>query len=284
MIKFKQIGAIKVSKINPVLTSEEDVKNYSFLKTDDATYLILNTITGDNSYMEDIVIKAGDFLNGYRLDALSGHVIVVDKKHIKDNYEMLDADMILKIGEDGLLELVDEVPEGEVYFVITDRTNLTEPAVSARVYTASGAKYEPAPAMTVEPTKMDAANVPQDANAEKCKANQEKITVSKTGHDVEVSGKLEELQEYPSSNPVQGTHKWVSVIVDTGEEDITKVCVNDVRLTEADVAEANSVKAPAGSFVLWLKTDEIVNNPRVLRIRADGKAPFAMSFSFKESE
>ena len=41
-----------IAKINPVLTSQSDVNNYSFITVDGILYLVMNTITGDNSYID----------------------------------------------------------------------------------------------------------------------------------------------------------------------------------------------------------------------------------------
>ena len=82
MIKVETLGMLDIAKINPVLKSEEDVKNYSFLTADGILYLISNTVVGDDAYLKDVVIPAGDFLNGYQVDAWVGQKLVVDGKHI----------------------------------------------------------------------------------------------------------------------------------------------------------------------------------------------------------
>ena len=50
MIKVETIGALDIAKINPVLTSDNDVANYSFITDDGVTYLVCNTIVGDDAY------------------------------------------------------------------------------------------------------------------------------------------------------------------------------------------------------------------------------------------
>lgn len=135
MIKVETIGMIEISKNNPVLKSENDVANYSFLTVDDITYLIANTMGGDASYVRDGVIPAGEFLNGYDLSAWVGQKLVIDEKHIAygdgEDYEDITAgETMLTIDETtGALEITDEAPESGYYFVVTDLAYLTEKAV-----------------------------------------------------------------------------------------------------------------------------------------------------------
>ena len=50
MIKVETIGMLDVAKINPVITSENDVVNNQFIKHEENDYVIANTLTGDNAY------------------------------------------------------------------------------------------------------------------------------------------------------------------------------------------------------------------------------------------
>lgn len=137
MIKCETIGMIEVSKNNPVLTSEKDVVNYDFITVNDILYLISNTLTGDDAYREDVTIKAGDFLNGYQVDAWSGQKLVIDAKHIVGTeYASLNVDDHLSVGDDGKLKKEASKPESGVYFKITEKTTLTENAVKAIVCVA----------------------------------------------------------------------------------------------------------------------------------------------------
>ena len=65
MIKARTIGMLDNAVINPVLTSTSDVANYTFITDDNETYLIANTVNGDDSYYDDITFVAGEYLNGY---------------------------------------------------------------------------------------------------------------------------------------------------------------------------------------------------------------------------
>lgn len=139
MIKVETLGMIQNSKINPTITSENDVANYTFLTVDGDLYLISNTITGDEAYVEDVTIKAGDCLNGFQVKAWEGQKLVVDNKHIDDGeeYENLTEDeTILTVGNDGKLTVAESAPESGVYFKVTDKTTLTEKAVKVKVCVA----------------------------------------------------------------------------------------------------------------------------------------------------
>lgn len=133
MIKVETLGMLDIAKINPVLKSEEDVKNYSFLTADGILYLISNTVVGDDAYLKDVVIPAGDFLNGYQVDAWVGQKLVIDGKHIEGGVAALNVGDTLVVTEDGTLKAGSAAG---VHFVITDKTTLTEAAVKARVAVA----------------------------------------------------------------------------------------------------------------------------------------------------
>lgn len=133
MIKVETLGMLDIAKINPVLKSEEDVKNYSFLTADGILYLISNTVVGDDAYLKDVVIPAGDFLNGYQVDAWVGQKLVIDGKHIEGGVATLNVGDALVVAEDGGLKAGSAAG---VHFVVTDKTTLTEAAVKARVAVA----------------------------------------------------------------------------------------------------------------------------------------------------
>lgn len=130
---------LDTAKINPVLTHTEDVKNYSFLTKDEELYLIANTITGDDSYKEDVIIKKGDYLNGFLVRAWDGQKLVIDAKHIQDELTTLNVNDVLEAQEDGTLKK-GEAGKG-VHLVITDKgVTLTGAAVKAKVVVAADAE------------------------------------------------------------------------------------------------------------------------------------------------
>lgn len=150
MIKCETLGMVEISKINPVLTSENDVSNYDFITVDDILYLISNTIVGDEAYMKDAAIKAGEYLNGYQVDAWIGQKLVVDEKHIAyesgqsyDDLNVADASAspavdatILTVNAEGKLAIANSAPSSGIYFKVTDKVTLTEKAVKVLVCAA----------------------------------------------------------------------------------------------------------------------------------------------------
>ena len=141
MVKFKQVGTLDVSKINPVLKSEKDVMNNSFQVIDEVPYVIMNTLTGDDAYKDAVIIKAGEYLNGYAIDAICGHTLVVDAKHIKGTFDEIEGGTFLKIGTEGQLEVSESAPEDATYFVVTSLCKLTEDAVEVLICSA-GSKID----------------------------------------------------------------------------------------------------------------------------------------------
>jgi len=85
-----------------------------------------------------------------------------------------------------------------------------------------------------------------------------------------VSVDVDELVAFPSSNPAQGTHKWIGMNITTGLPDITTVKYNGYQLTAADVAEAAAFGGSAGDILMWLKCDEIVDTPKIFTLWSSG--------------
>ena len=130
-----------IAKINPILTSQSDVDNYSFITVDGILYLVMNTITGDKAYVDDAVIPAGEFLNGYQVDAWLGQKLVVDEKHIAygsgvDFDDITAGTTLLTVANSGKLQIAQSAPQSGSYFKVTDKTVLTENAVKVKVMTA----------------------------------------------------------------------------------------------------------------------------------------------------
>ena len=145
MIKNYLLGMYDIAKINAVLTDENDVPNYSFIKKDGVTYLVLQDGSGDDAHKEGLVVKAGEKINGYDISAWENQEIVIDEKHISygsgEDYDDITAGTtLLTIKADGTLEIADSAPStaGEIYFKVTAKTTLTEKAVKAKVLVAAG--------------------------------------------------------------------------------------------------------------------------------------------------
>lgn len=138
MIKVETLGMLDVAKVNPVLKSVSDVANYTFITDNGNVYLVCNTIVGDNSYKEDVVIPAGEYLNGYLVKAWEGQKLVIDEKHIayaseKDYDDIVAGTTILKVNGSGKLEVAAETPTSGIYFKVVEKCRLTEKAVKAIV-------------------------------------------------------------------------------------------------------------------------------------------------------
>lgn len=134
MIKLETIGMLDRVVVNPVITSDKDVANYSFITDNDDLYLVANTITGDNAYVDDVTIPAGECLNGHLVKSLEGQKLVIDGKHITDGVDSLEKDAILVAGEDGKLKTG---AASGVHLVVTDvNVTLTEKAIKAKVVIA----------------------------------------------------------------------------------------------------------------------------------------------------
>ena len=136
MIKFETIGAITLSKNNPVIVSETEVANYTFLTYEGSPYLIMNDVNGDDAFVEDITFAAGEYLNGVDVKSLDGLKLIVDGKHITGGVASLAKDTVLVVGEGGKLK-TGSAPESGVYFKVTDTgIILTEAAVKVKVFVA----------------------------------------------------------------------------------------------------------------------------------------------------
>ena len=121
---------LDVNKNNPVIKATADTPNYSFVTENGILYLVANTLTGDDSYREDVVIPAGEYLNGFQVDAWAGKKLFIDGKHIEGGVDALKVGDTLVVS-DGKLATGDAAG---VHFVVTDiNLMLTEKAIKARV-------------------------------------------------------------------------------------------------------------------------------------------------------
>lgn len=141
MIKVETIGMIDNAVLNSVLQSAKEVANYQFITNDGDTYLVCNTIAGDDAYIDDVKFAAGEYLNGYNVKAWEGQKLVVDDKHIAYDSNKTYADLIagttlLTVNAEGKLAVASVAPESGVYFKVTDKCRLTGNAVKVKVYVA----------------------------------------------------------------------------------------------------------------------------------------------------
>ena len=101
-------------------------------------------------------------------------------------------------------------------------------------------------------------------------SNKEKASVSLADGIITVTVDVDELTESASSEPSQDTHKWLALEIDTGISDITLVKYNGSALTAQDVSDAQATGCATGSFVLYIKTEEVAETPKAITLGADG--------------
>ena len=104
------------------------------------------------------------------------------------------------------------------------------------------------------------------------------MTVSQNGNNVVISGSLDALNSFASTNPNQGTAKWIGLDLGTNVDDITKLTWNGSPLGAEDVAEAASVGLGAGHIIFWAKAEQL---PRTIKIGGEGytEAEIVVSFA-----
>ena len=125
---------------------------------------------------------------------------------------------------------------------------------------------------------------PEMPGYDKAVANQNAVTITFKGDDIDILGDVDALEAYPSSNPAQGTHKWVGLLIDTGEDSIIGVKYNDYDLTQEDVDEAKSIGGKDGEFVLWVKADEVVVSPKTFTLSKEGKDTRSITINVTDVE
>ena len=124
MIKPELVGQISNSVNNPVLTSANAVPNYSFLTDNGIVYLIANTLSGDDSYVDDITFAAGEYLNGFDVSAWKNQKLVIDERHIAygsgEDFDDITAGTTILVIDSGALK-IGSAPESGLYFKVTEK-------------------------------------------------------------------------------------------------------------------------------------------------------------------
>lgn len=140
--KVKTLGMIDVAKLDPTLTDSGAIKNYTFVTKNGVDYLIANTVVGDESYEDDTVFAAGEYLNGWALKAWEGQTLIVDKKHIEETYADISvtsgSETLLVVdtstaGHIGELKKTNSAPASGIYFKCVKKCRLTEEAVEVQI-------------------------------------------------------------------------------------------------------------------------------------------------------
>ena len=106
------------------------------------------------------------------------------------------------------------------------------------------------------------------------------MTVSQNGNNVVISGSLDALNSFASTNPSQGTAKWIGLDLGTNVDDITKLTWNGSSLGAEDVAEAASVGLGAGHIIFWAKAEQL---PRTITIGGEDYESVTITVSFVDA-
>lgn len=101
---------------------------------------------------------------------------------------------------------------------------------------------------------LSADNVLDDGNKEDAKYNQSHATITELS-DGKYVITADNLKAYTSTNPAQGTHKWLGIAIATGEDSIIGLTFNGYTYTQEDVDDATSVHLSAGSMIYWFEAD-----------------------------
>lgn len=117
-------------------------------------------------------------------------------------------------------------------------------------------------------------------NKEQSQANQDAVTVSQSGSDIVISGNLDALNSFASTNAAQGEGKWIGLDLGTNLSTIVGATWNGSAMTANDVIEAASVGLGNGHIIFWTKAEVIAETPRVITIGADGYDSATINVSF----
>lgn len=135
----------------------------------------------------------------------------------------------------------------------------------------------PTPSVDVSgTTKVGTNHIPSTwAYPDEYQANQNAMSVAVDGKEITVSvtGGVDALNKWTSTDPGQatfGNKPWLALAIDTGSDDITAFKYNGYQLASDDVADATAWGVGAGSFILWIKADDVKATPKTFTLSADG--------------
>ena len=135
-------------------------------------------------------------------------------------------------------------------------------------------------------TSNKIGTVMADANQTVSQANQDAVTVSYNGTNIEVKGNLASLNSFASTVPAQGTGKWVGLLIGTGMTTLvgvtyTKPDVAPYSFVTADETEAASVGGGAGEFTYWFKAEDVVKKSSTFTLSKSGVDTITVNVKFK---
>lgn len=138
------------------------------------------------------------------------------------------------------------------------------------------------PELLTQTLKLPVESVPNDGNKINCEYNQSKITVSQKGNAILITSSVT-LRSYASTSQSQGSGQWVALDIDTGLDTIKGVKWGDnYTLDENDINEAASVGLGAGHIIFWVKADTIIEEPREIKLTAEGFSPTILTVQYQK--
>lgn len=203
-----------------------------------------------------IGVLRGWFLNKKVLDKFSDDngTLLYDGKDISGSSNITSAELAKAIS-DTITELNTAAEEEEEQPVTPELRTFTVGAYAA-------------------PTPTEADGVTNNNMISSVSVNENVITVT---------ADVANLISFASSNPSQGTHKWLAIGIDTGITPITNVSYNGYPLELQDVSDAEATGCNEKSFILYIKADEVISTPNQFTLSADGYESRTMTITVAQS-
>lgn len=143
-----------------------------------------------------------------------------------------------------------------------NKISLTVPDGEANLYKRIGGSFKVEDLLkstdvftTFTVAKVDAANVPDDANKVKSQNNQTQLTVEKIDDNTyNLKADFSKLQAFTSLDERVsglGDKKWIAVLIHTNATHTIDIVYNGENLTEEDAAETVLVGGGEGDVVAW---------------------------------
>ena len=224
------------------------------------------------------------------LEIKNGEAKITNDSEVKEGHfyyeHVADLDNMVKVSDASTLAALfaDELTEYELgtSLTVTQAGTYSVRAQAVReVHQSSGsipAEEVDDGSLKIKVKVIPAADVTEDA----ARPNQGKCEVLQEDNSAVIIAKISELDAFASSNPAQGTHKWVALDLETNVNDIKTLTWGGEQLTQADVDDSTALNLGAGHIVFYAKADELENNPRTIRI-GKGSEVVELKVSFTDS-
>ena len=125
---------------------------------------------------------------------------------------------------------------------------------------------------------------PSPTEADGVANNNEIQSITMGNGTANISVCLDDLVSFASSDPNQGSGKWLALEIGTGITPITDVKYNGYDLTAQDVADAAATGCSAGSFVLYIKAETVAANPISFTLSCDSLADTTVTITVTDAE